>query len=79
MHTDFADRQVLVTQASDYMGPAIAARFREAGANVAEINGSLADRRSVEAALAQWPAPDILIVLCFHSYNSSSYSCSSSI
>jgi 2-keto-3-deoxy-L-fuconate dehydrogenase len=54
-------RKVLVTQASDYMGPAIAARLREEGAEVVAVPGRVAERSALAALVEACPEPDVVI------------------
>ena len=58
---DFAGRRVLVTQADDYMGPAIATRFREAGAEVVAMPGRVTEPGAVDVLLRACPEPEIVI------------------
>ena len=46
-------RRVLVTQSEDYMGPPIAARFREAGAEVTAVPGRLVELAAIDALDSQ--------------------------
>ena len=57
----FEGRTALVTQAADYMGPAIAARLREAGAEVVAHDGRLTTPEAIEELVAACPTPDIVI------------------
>ncbi|TQV78134.1 SDR family oxidoreductase [Exilibacterium tricleocarpae] len=59
--TDLSGAKVVVTAADRYMGPAIAARFGAAGAEIVADTGALASAADVEA-LAQRAGPtDVLI------------------
>ncbi len=52
MSNELVDRQVIITQAADYMGPAIASRFREAGATVVEVVGRMDQGAKLVSAIA---------------------------
>lgn len=54
-------RRVLVTQASDYMGPALAARFEEAGADVVAMPGRITEPAAVEVLMRACPEPDVVV------------------
>lgn len=54
-------RRVLVTQADDYMGPAIAARFRDEGAEVVAVPGAVGAHAQIDALVAACPEPDVVV------------------
>lgn len=54
-------RKVLVTQSDDFMGPALRARFAEAGAEVFAVPGRVRDANAVAALRAACPAPDVVV------------------
>lgn len=58
---EFDGRRVLVTQAADYMGPAIVDRFREEGADVVAAPGALRKSGAIEVLKEQCPEPEIVI------------------
>jgi len=58
---EFSGTRVLLTQSGDYMGPPLAARFREAGANVFEATGPLDDPSKLEDAIRMCPDPEVLL------------------
>ncbi len=58
---EFEGRRVLVTQCDDYMGPPIAARFREEGADVTAVPGRLAEASAIDALVEACPEPDVVI------------------
>ena len=57
----FDDKTVLVTQAAEYMGPAIADLFEQRGATVVRSHARLDQPRAVDEALEQAEGLDILI------------------
>jgi 2-keto-3-deoxy-L-fuconate dehydrogenase len=58
---EFEGRHVLVTQADDYMGPAITDRFRQAGAEVVAVPGRVAERAAIDRLLEACPEPYVVI------------------
>jgi len=59
---ELTGRTALVTQADDFMGPALVARFEEAGAEVIAAPGRLDGAGAVDALVARCPAPDVVLV-----------------
>jgi len=58
---DLEHRKVLVTQSDDYMGPALAERFGEAGAEVIAVPGRITAKSAVDALVAACPEPDVVV------------------
>jgi 2-keto-3-deoxy-L-fuconate dehydrogenase len=61
MSNELSERKALVTQSTDYMGPSIAARFREAGAFVVEVAGRMDGNAKLEEAVRDCPEPDVVV------------------
>ncbi len=59
--TTLAGRRVLVTQAREYMGPAIVARFREAGASVVADDSDLRELDAAARIVASAEPLDVLV------------------
>jgi 2-keto-3-deoxy-L-fuconate dehydrogenase len=61
MSGELTGKRVLVTQATEYMGPAIAELFGEEGADVVSVEGRLSEPDSLEAALEGARGVDVLV------------------
>ena len=63
MHSiDLSGKRVLLTQASDFMGPALAEVFRECGADLISADGLVADPDYPQRLLAESGAIDVLLL-----------------
>lgn len=61
MHSTLAGKRILVTQAAEFMGPALCEVFAEQGAEVVRSEASLATADAVHAVVAQAGAIDVLV------------------
>lgn len=63
MHSiDLSGKRVLLTQASDFMGPALAEVFRECGADLIAANGPVAEPDYPQRLLAESGTIDVLLL-----------------
>ena len=61
MANELDGRTALVTQADDFMGPAIVSRFTEAGAQVVAVDGPLDHDSAIDDLLGRCPTPDVIV------------------
>ena len=59
---DLSGKRVLLTQASDFMGPALAEVFRECGADLISADGLVAEPDYPQRLLAESGAIDVLLL-----------------
>lgn len=59
-------RRVLVTQAEEFMGPAVSELFASEGASVTAMNGVIESAEAVRAALADAGEPDVVVANLSH-------------
>jgi 2-keto-3-deoxy-L-fuconate dehydrogenase len=61
MHNTLSGKRVLITQSTEFMGPALCAVFAEQGADVVGSTGALADPDAAEAVVREAGRIDVLV------------------
>jgi 2-keto-3-deoxy-L-fuconate dehydrogenase len=61
MHNTLSGKRVLITQSTEFMGPALCAVFAEQGADVVGSTGALADPDAAEAVVREAGCIDVLV------------------